>query len=48
MHIERPGRALWIYLGIGFLLYNFGIKDGAMIIFCILAGMFFYKMLPRY
>lgn len=49
MKVERPGTALWIYFGIGFLLYMYGIRDGALLIFVVLAGIVIYKMLaPRY
>lgn len=48
MNIERPGLALWIWFGIGFLVWQCGIRDGALVLFCVLAGMFIYKGFVRY
>ena len=48
MEIKRPWVALWIYFGIGFLLWQYGVRDGSLVLFCILAGMFIYKGLVRY
>jgi len=48
MEIKRPGLALWIWLGIGFLVWTYGIRDGTLVLFCILAGMFIYKGFVRY
>ena len=48
MEIKRPGLALWIWLGIGFLVWTYGIRDGTLVLFCILAGMFIYKGFVHY
>lgn len=45
MKIERPGAALWIYFGIGFLLYSFGIRDGTLVVVSVVCGVFFYRLL---
>ena len=47
MEIKRPWVALWIWFGIGFLVWEYGIRDGALVLFCVLAGMFIYSNLSR-
>ena len=44
MKIDRPGTVLWIYFGIGFLLYTVGIRDGVLLLIALIAGIFLYKM----
>lgn len=46
--IDRPLLALSVYFVIGLLLNIYGIRDGALLIFCFLAGILIYKFLTRY
>ena len=48
MEIKHPWVALWIWFGIGFLVWQYGIRDGALVLFCVLAGMFIYSSVSRY
>lgn len=36
-----------IYFGIGLVLFSYGIRDGALLVFCVLAGLFIYKIIPH-
>lgn len=45
MKIERPGLALFITLGTGFLLYQYGIRDGTLLLVAFFVGVFAYKLL---
>ena len=47
MEIERPWTALWIYLGIGFVLYLYGIRDGTLLLVAMLVGFLAYQLLRR-
>ena len=47
MEIERPWTALWIYLGIGFVLYLYGIRDGTLLLVAMLVGYLAYQLLRR-
>ena len=47
MKVERPGLALWIYFGIGLVLWMYGVRDGSLLVFCALAGLFIYKITPH-
>lgn len=45
MEIERPWTALWIYLGIGFVLYLYGIRDGTLLLVAMFVGFLSYQLL---
>lgn len=44
MKVDRPGRALWIYFGIGLLLWMYGVRDGSLLVFDIVAGIVIYRL----
>ena len=48
MKIDRPGLALWIYFGIGLVLWKYGVRDGSLMLLDVLVGIAIYKMLVRY
>lgn len=43
--VERPGLFLGIYFFFGVLLYMYGIRDGSLLIFDVIAGTVFYKLI---
>jgi len=45
MKIERPWLALWIYFGIGFLLWQYGVRDGVLVVVAIIGGIVMYRLL---
>lgn len=48
MNVKRPWTALCIWFAAGVVLYAFGVRDGSLLIFDLLAGIFIYKVTDRY
>lgn len=45
MKISHPLLATCVYLGIGFLLAHFGIRDGSLLLLDAIGGIVFYKLI---
>jgi hypothetical protein len=46
--IERPYLAFGVYLGIGVVLAEYGIRDGSLLLLDVLIGVAIYKLFSRY
>lgn len=48
MEIGRPGLALCITFLVAATVSVYGLRDAALLLFCLLAGVVIYKMVSRY